>query len=456
MAGRRRGVGLGSVRARTALGAALVVSLACAAGALILVTVLSRSLVASVDLSVRLRAEAISSLLRSGALPAVLPKSGQEETAFEQVVGPAGTVVASSPEVEGEGPILIPGAVANGRTRTINHAPIEGDRSFRLLARTVSTPTGTFTIYTAGSLTDVDHSVAVVARGLATGGPVLLLVVTALTWMVVGRALSPVEAIRAEVARISTLALDRRVPEPAVADEIGRLAHTMNDMIERLSAADLAQRRFVADAAHELRSPLAAIHTQLEVGLAHADSIDWDVIAAEVFEDVARLRRLAEQLLALARAEGPATSRRPVDLDDVVLAELGRAKDTSRVVVDGSGVSAARVIGDRDQLHQVVRNLVDNACRHACGRVLVALRSEADTAVLTVADDGSGIPAAERERVFERFTRLDEARAADAGGSGLGLAIVRRVLTAHGGAISVEDAPVGASMVVRLPLEPPS
>ena len=162
MAGRRRRVGLGSVRARTALGAALVVSLAFAAGALILVTVLSRSLVASVDLSVRLRAEAISSLLRSGALPAVLPKSGQEETAFEQVVGPTGTVVASSPEVEGEGPILTAGAVANGRTRTVEHAPIEGDRSFRLLARTVSTPTGTFTIYTAGSLTDVDHSVAVV------------------------------------------------------------------------------------------------------------------------------------------------------------------------------------------------------------------------------------------------------------------------------------------------------
>src|SRR5207237_1526472 len=131
----------------------------------------------------------------------------------------------------------------------------------------------------------------------------------------------PVEAIRTEVARISTLALDRRVPEPAVADEVGRLAHTMNDMIERLAAADRAQRRFVADAAHELRSPLAAIHAQLEVALAHPHTIDWDVTAAELFEDVARLRRLAEQLLALARAEGPVITHQPVDLDDVVLAE---------------------------------------------------------------------------------------------------------------------------------------
>jgi signal transduction histidine kinase len=441
------------VRARTTLGAAVVVAIALAAGSLILLSVLRRSLVSGVDQSVRLRAEAIASLAQGGALPRSLPGSG-EETSFVQVLGPAGDVVAASANIEGEEPVLSPRASGPSRIRTVTGAPLEGEHGVRLLSQSVSTPGGAYTVYAAGSLATADHSVALVARGLAVGAPVLLLVVAAITWVVVGRALFPVEAIRSEVARISSLALDRRVPEPAVSDEVGRLARTMNEMLDRLAASDRRQRRFVADASHELRSPLAAIRTQLEVGLGHPESADWHATARDVLEDVGRLQRLAEQLLALARAADPgaASVRMPVDLDELVLRELGRARAANGLVVDGHAVSAARVTGDPDLLHQVVRNLVDNACRHAQGRVTVGLRAEVSEAVLTVADDGPGIPAGDRERVFERFTRLDEARAAGDGGSGLGLAITRDVVVAHGGTVAVEGPPAGARLVVRLPL----
>jgi signal transduction histidine kinase len=456
MAGSRFLLRLRTVRARTTLGAAVVVGLALTAGALILLVVLHRSLVAGMDVSVRIRAESIASLARNGALPQRLPEAEGRETSFDQVVDPAGKVVAATANIEAEGPVLPARPPGHNRLQTITRSPVDGDRRFRLVVRTVSTPSGTYTVYAAGSLATADHSVAVVTRELAVGGPILLLVVTAMTWVVVGRALSPVEAIRAEVARISTLALDRRVPEPAVADEVGRLARTMNEMLDRLAASDRLQRRFVADASHELRSPLAAVHAQLEVGLAHPETTDWPSTAHDVLADVARLQRLAEQLLALARAEGPVPVRQPVDLDDLVLQEVRRAQGANGLDVDGRGVSAARVSGDPDQLHRVVRNLVDNACRHARGLVTVGLRAEGTMAVLTVADDGAGIPAADRERVFERFTRLDDARAVDRGGSGLGLAIARSVVVAHGGSITAEDPPAGASLVVRLPLSPPA
>jgi hypothetical protein len=243
--------------------------------------------------------------------------------------------------------------------------------------------------------------------------------------------------------------LGRRVPVPPARDEVGRLAETMNGMIARLQDAQGVQRRFVADASHELRSPLATIATGLE--LMQNGTADRSTVTA-LRGETSRLNKLVEGLILLARADerGLRPRREEVDLDEVVDQERGRPADGA--VVAEVQAAPVRVVGDRGQLARVVRNLVDNARRHARSRVLVTAGREGDTAVLEVADDGPGVPAADRARVFERFVRLDDARARSDGGSGLGLAIVAEVVAAHGGSVEVTDAPGGGALFrVRIP-----
>jgi signal transduction histidine kinase len=261
-------------------------------------------------------------------------------------------------------------------------------------------------------------------------------------WVLVGRTLRPVERIRAEVSSIGLDELGRRVPVPAGDDEIARLAATMNEMLERLDGAHRRQQRFVADASHELRTPLTRMRTELEV-----PGGDPDALRRSVLDDVVTLQRLIDDLLVLARRDaGASTATRPVDLDEIVLEEARAAGG-----VDVSAVSAAQVRGDPAALRRVVRNLLDNARRHATARVAVAVREDGDVAVVTVDDDGPGIPPDRRAEVFRRFTRLDDARTS-AGGSGLGLAIVDAVVTEHGGAVAIDDSPLGGARVeVRLP-----
>jgi signal transduction histidine kinase len=278
--------------------------------------------------------------------------------------------------------------------------------------------------------------------------------VAATTWTVVGRALAPVEAIRAEVDAISAAALHRRVPDPPADDEIGRLARTMNRMLARLERAQARQRRLVADASHELRSPVAAIRQHAEVALAHPGRTTTTELAGTVLAEDLRLQRLAEDLLLLTKADehSLALRRRPVDLDDLVFEEAGRLRDATRLRVDTAAVSAARVEGDAAALARVLRNLADNAARHAGGRLAFSVAERDGLAVLRVDDDGPGIPVADRERVFERFVRLDDARARDDGGSGLGLAIVAELVAAHGGTVAVAASPLGGARVeVALP-----
>jgi len=270
----------------------------------------------------------------------------------------------------------------------------------------------------------------------------------------VGRALAPVEAIRAEVDAISATALHRRVPDPPADDEIGRLARTMNRMLERLERAQARQRRLVSDASHELRSPVAAIRQHAEVALAHPGRTSAAELAETVLAEDLRLQRLAEDLLLLTRADEHtlALRRRPVDLDDLVFDEARRLRAVSGLRVDTSQVSAGRVDGDAAGLRRVLRNLGDNAARHAEGRVAFSVAERDGVVLLEVDDDGPGVPEADRERVFERFVRLDDARARDGGGSGLGLAIVAELVAAHGGTVAIGASPAGGTRVgVSLP-----
>ncbi|MFF5936733.1 sensor histidine kinase [Streptomyces sp. NPDC012508] len=303
----------------------------------------------------------------------------------------------------------------------------------------------TVLVFAGASLGAQRDAVGTAATAMLAGLPLLLGVVAGVTWLVTRRALRPVESIRREMAEITASQdLSRRVPEPATHDEVARLARTTNETLTALESSVERQRRFVADASHELRSPLASLRTQLEVGAAHPELLD----VPGAVEDTVRLQNLAADLLLLARLDaGERLAGAPVDLA-ALAAEEARGRRGVTVAVTES----VEVAGSRGQLGRVLANLLDNAQRHARAEVTVTVRREGDRAVLEVADDGPGVPEADRERIFERFVRLDDARGRDEGGAGLGLAIARDVAVRHGGTLAVREAPAGGALFeLRLP-----
>jgi signal transduction histidine kinase len=267
----------------------------------------------------------------------------------------------------------------------------------------------------------------------------------------------------AEVAEIEAHALDRRVAPPAGDDEIARLARTLNHMLDRLDTAARLQRRFAADASHELRSPLAAARAQLEVGLAYPDRTDWVATADNVIDELGRLERLAGELLALARLDadlggdtdvpGGTARREPLDLAGLVAQEAGNPEWRHLpLVVPAGPPEPVRVVADPDLLIRVVRNLLTNAGRHVRSRITLEIGATGEHGWIRVANDGPPVPEEYRERIFEPFARIDGARATRAGGAGLGLAIARRIARAHDGDVVVEPGSDGASFLVTLPL----
>jgi signal transduction histidine kinase len=279
-------------------------------------------------------------------------------------------------------------------------------------------------------------------------------VVAAVTWLVTGHALRPVAAIRRKLMEITTSGdLAGRVPVPSSQDEVADLADATNETLAALERSVHRQRGFVADAAHELRSPIASLRTQLEVSMAHPELLD----VRELTGDIVRLQHLAVDLLLLARLDAgePPACTQSVDLTDLVRKELGHRPLGNRrdITIEAEVAPVPPVLGSGEKLTRVLANLLDNAERHAAGRIRVTLDAEEDgAAVLRVADDGVGVPPADRQRIFERFVRLDEARSRDDGGAGLGLAIARDLVRAQGGEITVGQAPEGGALfAVRLP-----
>jgi signal transduction histidine kinase len=363
-----------------------------------------------------------------------------------QVLGADGEVLGANESVETDR-ALIP-ADEDSRTVTVD------DESYLVVSEDVEDAGPVRTVLVGRSLEDVSDSTTEVGRLLAVGVPLVLLLVGGTTWYVVGRALRPVDRIRREVEEITAAQLHRRVPEPASRDEVGRLAETMNTMLVRLETSADQRRRFVSDASHELRSPVASIRQTAEVARAHPEAIGTDELVDTVLAESGRLERIVRSLLTLARLDEASleVSRSPVDLDDLVLAEARRVRESGGPQMDTSAVSGGQVLGDASLLAQVLRNLVDNAVRHADHQVRLTLGEHDGSVVLTVEDDGAGIPDAERTRVFERFVRLDESRGRDQGGSGLGLAIVDELVRAHGGAVSASASDLGgARLRVVLP-----
>jgi signal transduction histidine kinase len=404
-----------------------------------------------------LQVATIASVLEEGIQPNL---SDVSNTTVVQILDQYGKVEASSPAAT-ETPALLPPLTMGQSVTRVIPSPVGRHGTSLLEAEGVSVPLtngrAIWTVVVATSLGSVSDGTTAATLSMVVGIPIILLLVGFLVWLLVGRALRPVEAIRANVADISAGDLSRRVPEPPTDDEIGRLARTMNAMLQRLDAAARRQRRFVSDASHELRSPVAAILAMAEVAIAHPEHADWPRILGDVRFEGERLEHLVSDLLLLAQADegGLGTLREPVDIDELVLTEADRLRARGAVKVDVHGVTGARALGDPRQLARVVRNLADNAERYATSQVAFALRTLPGWVELAVMDDGPGIPVADQHRVFERFTRLDESRARGAGGAGLGLAIVHEVVTAHGGSVRIEGPP-GTQIILRLPSAEPA
>lgn len=428
-----------SVRGRTTLGATVVVAVALLVGAFSFYGVLSASIHDSTE---RAAEQRLSELAERAGGPGGKGIDALEDEIL-QILGPDGSVRAASEEARDKlGSAPLPAdddpqtTTVDGDTVLVVSEDIDGDQ----------------TLVLAVSMDDDAETLATVATLLGIAVPLLLLLVAVTTWLVVGRALRPVERIREEVDGITAERLHQRVPVPETADEIAALATTMNGMLDRLDAAATAQRRFVSDASHELRSPLATIRQHAELAHAHPEVTSIGELAEVVSEEGLRLQGIVESLLLLARLdEGAGTHDEPVDLDDIALAEVRRLR-AAGIDVDGTGISAARVSGDPRLLGQLLRNLADNAVRHSRGRVAIGVVPSDGYVFVTIEDDGAGVPAEERERIFERFVRLDDARSRDAGGSGLGLAIARGIASSSRGSLTVDDSRWGgARFVLTLP-----
>ncbi|MFE5936175.1 sensor histidine kinase [Streptomyces sp. NPDC056470] len=293
---------------------------------------------------------------------------------------------------------------------------------------------------------------------LTTGVPLVALLTGVLVHVAAARALRPVEAVRRELEDITSRSLDRRVPVPATDDVIGRLARTTNDTLDRLEQASVRQQQFVADAAHELRSPLAALRAQLESALTHPGGVEWPTVVEDAAADVVRLQSLADDLLLLASMDGTRHRDRAVEDIDLgalvedLVREHQHLPEARRLRLSHTVAGRVHVVGEAGRLERLVRNLIGNACRHAESAVAVEVRGDGASAVLEVLDDGPGIAPGDRRRVFERFTRLDESRARTAGGAGLGLPIAREIAARHGGTLEIGESERGARLVVRLPV----
>ena len=438
------------VRVRVTAVAAIAVLLAASLGSVLFVRMLRNSMEGGLASTDEQDIAAIAAQLSNGVPPTQVVITGSRDVVV-QLVGANGVVLASD-HARTRRTALFDGPSGS----TEQKIDSLGD-TFIMVAKAVD-GAGPVRLIIAGRSTDqVSRATAISIGLLAVTVPLVVAFLSVMVWLSIGRALRPVEAMRKEAGAISSAHQDRRLPIPPGDDEIPKLALTLNEMLDRIQQSDRLQRQFVSDASHELRSPLAVIRQSAEVARAYPDKVSLDELSDDVLAETERLSNLVSALLLLARLDDSNLSASSelnelVDLDDVVLHEAERVRRSARVDVDVSRVSGGQIRGGALLFAQAVRNLLENAARHATSQVCVTLRETGGRVDLWVDDDGNGIPDGERERIFERFVRLDEGRAREEGGAGLGLAIVRNIVTLVGGTISVSTGPLGgARFSISLP-----
>ncbi len=444
-----------SLRARLLLFSLAALTIGLAAGGVLLIGVLNYALQHSVDGEARDTAHAVAKLVEQNSVSEPIPVNAAMQA---QVVDYQGRVLASSAGADRLIPMLSLDQLHRLPDGTIVH--LAGSRiglvgSAQVIVVRAGPPTAPQYVLVAVSTDDLTQGVHLLRITLLIAFPLLVGLLAAVLWQVLGAALGSVDALRAGAEEITGGTRAGRLPVPDSHDEIHRLAVTLNGMLHRLDAARARQRAFVADAAHELRSPLTNMRTELEVAQHLSDSTDWPALATDLLTDVERLSRLVDDLLLLARSDDATGQATRVPRQEIELGELLGDLAARYPGVDyDQPADPLAVLGEPDALARVVANLLDNATRHARSKVRLTARPDGDQQLIVVCDDGPGIPAADRERVFDRFTRLDDARARDAGGSGLGLAIVRELVRRHSGTITLDDAQPGLRVEVRLPAAP--
>jgi len=442
--------------------ATVLFSLMLVLAGLALLVIVGRLLINTLDSSAQRTGKQFADLVRTNKLPAQLLATSEGVSRI-QVVDGQNRVLAASP---GSDPVLSMlrsnqlGRARLGGPLTVEGARASLDAPLRVTAVPADINAGQRTVLVATDLGRVLESSRLLERSLLFGAPLAIAAMAALTWWIVGLTLRPVDALRRGAAELSAAGLARsRLPVPTAEDEIHSLATTLNDMLDRLDAATTKQRRFVGDAAHELRSPIASLRLQLEIAGRLGASSEVRELTSDALLDVARLSNLIDDLLTLARSDesGSIRSRAPVKLDELACSVTATYRD-ARVEVGLEVSEAVTVVGDRDGLHRVLVNLIDNGVRYARSFVTVGVKTSdgrpghPHRAVVSVCDDGPGVPANKRERVFDRFYRLDTARSRAEGGTGLGLAIVREIITAHGGTVTLHDNLPGLRVLIELPL----
>jgi signal transduction histidine kinase len=445
-----------SLRARLTLIATALFSAAVITGAVLLLVVQRSALTRVLDQSANKTANSIARLIASGNVPNPLPPTSGGITAV-QVVNANNVVIAASPGADQQVSLVTPqqlAAIRDGARPTVT-SPTSNAR-----LRVVGRKLGARTILVSTDVSRVDDSLRILTRAALIGSPLAVLLMAIATYAMVSLSLRPVAALRHGAADITAAGLaEQRLPVPGAQDEIHRLAVTLNAMLDRIDSATSRQRTFVGDAAHELRSPLASLRVQLEVAQRLGPTADWPGLIDDVLVDVERLDRLVEDLLTLARLDesGALTHREPLALDELI-AEVVRGYGQARVPVVAE-TAPTRTSGDPEALRRVAINLIDNAVRYATHKVQVSVgpgkrAGGKPAARLVVVDDGPGIPPNERERVFDRFYRVQESRSRRSGGTGLGLPIVRDIVRNHGGRVRLtdrEDGQPGLRAVVVLP-----
>lgn len=448
-----------SVRSRATIGASFVLAIALVVGAFAAAGLLRRALASDAESLLVDRVDEVEALVHAGLLTRVLAPTGRE-VGQVQVVDSSGAVVAVTPGLAGTTRLDVIDAPPVGKeTRaTIDGKTIAGvpGQDYRIVARTVQSGLGPLTIYAVTSLDSAHRAQRYLVNSLLIGLPLLVALAAVVISRVVKRALAPVDAMRAEVDRIEANDLSGRVKASTSDDEIANLGLTLNRMLDRLEEASSQQQLFAAAASHELRSPLSTIRTELEVGLAYPDRAEWTKVAEDALIEVARLEELTRDLRVLTRSRSmKASTAVPFQLPDVVAAEVALRRPP-RGLRYHSALATAEVAADPDAVVRVVRNLLDNAERHAASEIRVGVASNGTGSTLSVSNDGPPIPVDDLERIFEPFMRLDEARSLDVGGNGLGLAIARSIMTALGGSIAASEVASGAEFIAWFPSPSPS
>jgi signal transduction histidine kinase len=448
------------VRMRSAAAAATVVALASVLTGVALVFAAHLILLDNVDQAAAQRADQVAAALGDAAVATVhaaIRPTPRDRTVV-QVLDAAGRVVAGSAAVGEVNPMSPLRPAAGEELREERKIVASREDPFRIAAVGVATPRGTYVVLAGQSVEEVAEGTAAAVAAVLIGMPLLTVIVGAATFMFVGRSLRPVDAMRRQAEAITASSLHTRLPVPAANDEISALATTMNTMLDRIETAAAARRRFVAGASHELRSPLSTIHTGLDLLRTARLPADSGAHVARLHRESKRLARLIDDLVLLARVDesGLHVRHEDVDLDDLVYAERDRIASVRPQLTVEASIRPARVTGDPHHLQRALRNVVDNAVRHARHRLTLRLAPVPGAVEIVVGDDGPGIPAADRERVFDRFVRLDKDRSRTGGGTGLGLPITRDIVVAHGGTVTMAEAPGGGATVrIRLPLPGP-